>query len=619
MTVLRSLAAPEWCRLVAGLFLSLGPGYALLSLHPDRRNLGSTEALALSLGLSMASWAILLAWLQALDIALSPPAVFVLATLGWSIGLIRMRPWRRTREGTKEEHLSRVALWGILIVTAATGLYALRDSVVGPGSDSYHHSLIAHMIAERGGLPDSYEPYAPLTTFTYHFGFHGLVAVFSWLSGIDTVTLTPLAGQLFSTAAALSVAFFTLEATRSHLSATISAAFSGLVSVFPAYFINWGRYTQVTGLVLLPVFLGLVWHWLESGYDRRLIPFVGVLAAGTALAHYRITLMAAIAAAVLLGVKGLSNRLRWGAWRRLAGQILLALAVAGALSAPWAAHSYLALRGGLTNDVGAPDSTYFSLARLGPGVARFPTNGVFVGLTIVAALLALWRQQRAVIGLWIWAITVLFLATRSLFSVYLDTVSVILSLYFPACVSIGWATALVGDWLSDHWEPGRWAVGIGLLILMARGGVAIGSIIEPGAAYVGKDDLPAMDWIRSNTPELSTFMVNTYSWDFLPDYVIGSDAGYWLPLLAKRQTVTLPMTYPHERSDVLSLTERLVTLHRLQGQLTSPEAIALLRRAGVTHVYVGQRGGPIVVDELAQSAAFDLRYRNESAYVFELK
>ncbi|MGD2178270.1 MAG: hypothetical protein PVG71_10655 [Anaerolineae bacterium] len=618
MSLLDSLALADWCCLIVALFLSLGPGYALLSLYSDHRDLESTDVLALSVGLSIACWSVLLAWLHGLGIELMPTAVFVLATVGWSVGLIRRRPWGRTREATSKEALSCVALWSILIATAAVGLYALRDTVVGPGSDSYHHSLIAHMIAERGVLPDSYEPFAPLTTFTYHFGFHGLVAALSRLSGIETVILVPVVGQLLNAAAALSVAFFTLAATRRHLSATVSAAFSGLVSVFPAFFINWGRYTQLTGLVLLPVFLGLVWHWLESGCHRSLIPLVGMLAAGTALAHYRVTLMAAVAVAVFVGTKGVADRRDWRAWGRLAGRILLALAVAGALIAPWAAHILRALGEGFSNNVGTPDATYFSLARLGPGVLSFPTNSVFIGLTIVATLLGLFQRQRLVIALVIWAVAVLFLSMRSLVGVYIDTISVIISLYFPASVAVGWAAALTGDWLASHWKPGRWAMGIGLLILMARGGVAIGSIIGPRAAYVGKDDLPAVNWIRSNTPESSYFMVNTHSWDFLPDYVIGSDAGYWLPLLADRGTITLPMTYAHERSDVPGLTERLVTLHRLRGHLTSPEAIALLRREGITHVYVGQRGGPIVVDELTQSPAFDLSYRNGSAYVFQL-
>lgn len=618
MSLVESLAVLDWCRLIVALCLSLGPGYALLSLYPRHRGLDSTEVLALSVGLSAAFWPILLAWLHTFGIALTPISTAALATLGWSGGLIRRRPWTRTGEALRGAPLSRIALWSILAVTAALGLYALRDTIVGPGSDSYHHSLIAHMIAERGVLPDGYQPFAPLTTFTYHFGFHGLVAVSSWLSGIDAVILVPIMGQLLCAAAALSVAFFALVVTRNHLSATVSAAFTGLVSVFPAYSVNWGRYTQLTGLVILPVFLGLFWHWVESDERGALLPLAGILAAGIALVHYRITLMAAAAAVVFLGTKSVSDKSNWSERRSLTGRVLLAVGIAGGLITPWVVHVLKVFRSGFTDPARTPDSAYFSLARLGPRVLGFPTNTVFIALIALAVLLGLLQRQRAVIALLIWTVVMLLLSMWSLTRVYVDTISVTISLYFPGAVAVGWAAAVVGDWLDRHWTPGRWAMGIGLVILMAQGARAIGSIVEPGAAYVGPDDVPALDWIRSNTPESSYFIVNTYNWGFLPDYVIGSDAGYWLPLLAGRRTITMPMTYPHERFEVPNQAERLVTFHRLRGHLTSPEALALLRQEGITHVYVGQRGGPIIVEDLIQSPMFDLSYRNGSAYVFEL-
>jgi hypothetical protein len=61
---------------------------------------------------------------------------------------------------------------------------------------------------------------------------------------------------------------------------------------------------------------------------------------------------------------------------------------------------------------------------------------------------------------------------------------------------------------------------------------------------------------------------------------------------------------------------RLAALDGLGGHLTSPEALDLLRQESITHVYIGQRGGPINVDELLQSPAFALEYHTGSVYVF---
>jgi len=510
-----------------------------------------------------------------------------------------------------------MALWGICLFIAAAGLYALRETVVAPGSDGYHHTLIAHIIAKRGILPDDYEPFAPLATFTYHFGFHGLIAVISWMTTLKPLTLVPVLGQIFNALAALSVAFFTQTTTKERVPATLSAAFSGLVSIFPAYFVNWGRYTQLIGLVMLPIFWALIWRWVES--DRRSwrsLLFIGLLGAGILLVHYRVTLMAAVAALVLVTLKGLIGQTDWAVWRRIVGRLILAAALAVTLASPWIGHVLNTLHKGHPNDVGTPESTYFRWKSLMTNVLNYPTSSVLLSLALVAILLGWWRREQVVIVLSVWSIVMLLLSKLRFANLLMDMVSVIISLYFPISVIVGWMLTTVTNKLSNYWKSTRWIVGVVLSGLFIWGGITIGSIVEPGAAYVGEYDLSAADWIQSNTSPSAYFMVNTFTWNFLPTYVIGSDAGYWLPLLANRRTVTVPMTYPIERSSIDDLVERLLALDRLEGHLTSPKALALLRREGITHVYIGQRGGPIVADELLKSPAFDLEYQKGSAYVF---
>jgi hypothetical protein len=114
-------------------------------------------------------------------------------------------------------------------------------------------------------------------------------------------------------------------------------------------------------------------------------------------------------------------------------------------------------------------------------------------------------------------------------------------------------------------------------------------------------------------------MVNTFTFDFVPEYVIGSDAGGWLPVLAERRVVTAPMTYPIERSAVENYPQQIRRLAELSGDLAAPAAIAELRRWGVTHVFVGTRGGPIAADELRASPDYELLYEDGHASVFRLR
>src|SRR5205823_14505829 len=139
-------------------------------------------------------------------------------------------------------------------------LWSTRALLPTLGADTYHHTLIAGLLVERGGLPANYEPYAPIRSFAYHFAFHSLVAWLHWWTGAGIGELVGLAGHLVNAAVALGVAFFVLRALGDGLVALLAAWLVALLCVFPAYFANWGRFTQASGLLLLPVAAAL---WLD--------------------------------------------------------------------------------------------------------------------------------------------------------------------------------------------------------------------------------------------------------------------------------------------------------------------------------------------------------------------
>ena len=50
-----------------------------------------------------------------------------------------------------------------------------------------------------------------------------------------------------------------------------------------------------------------------------------------------------------------------------------------------------------------------------------------------------------------------------------------------------------------------------------------------------RPDLRAFDWIRENTPDDAGFLVNSF-FAFNNSLNVGSDGGWWLPLLTKRDS-----------------------------------------------------------------------------------
>jgi hypothetical protein len=359
-----------------------------------------------------------------------------------------------------------------------------------------------------------------------------------------------------------------------------------------------------------------VWQWSESRLNWRSVPFIGLLAAGLALSHYRVTLMAATGVVTLLGVAGLAQRWPWKTWLRVGVRLAIAGLVAGLFLAPWGLHVLVSVQRGYPIDVGQLAPMFLSLDRLEPNVRDYPTNWLVLGTTAIAVIVGTLRRERIVMGLALWLIVMLVAARYA--GKYMDPVSVFISLYIPVSVIIGWFVADAMRWTAGHWRAGLWAWRVGLVVLAMGGAFALSRIVEPNYVYSTPADLEAMAWIRTHTPPEARFLVNSFKIYSSENYVTGSDAGYWLPLLGERAASVPPMIYPSEHAATSDFLEHVMALSNLGGQLTSPQARAVLQREGVTHVYVGQHGGTIVVADLLNSPYFKLVYQNGGVYIFEL-
>jgi len=122
-----------------------------------------------------------------------------------------------------------------------------------------------------------------------------------------------------------------------------------------------------------------------------------------------------------------------------------------------------------------------------------------------------------------------------------------IAVYIPAGILIG---AALG-WLIGH---DGWLqiplFHLMVLFLVIGAGVwgsrlRLRDIAISSGAMVTRPDLRAMAWIQANTPQNSRFLVNSFLANS-NSAVVGSDAGWWLPLLAHRPT-SLPPDQPRSR------------------------------------------------------------------------
>lgn len=124
-----------------------------------------------------------------------------------------------------------------------------------------------------------------------------------------------------------------------------------------------------------------------------------------------------------------------------------------------------------------------------------------------------------------------------------------------------------------------------------------------------------MSWVAENAPPEARFLINTGLWQ--GDIHTGSDGGWWLPLLADRE-VTLPCVFCYGGSATYRQTVADLALAVEEAKsLDDPALRERLVREGVTHVFVGARGGRLMPRELDPSPYYRTLYSRGPVRVYE--
>ncbi len=73
-----------------------------------------------------------------------------------------------------------------------------------------------------------------------------------------------LLGQVFNALSVLAVYLLATSLTKDRLAGLFAALVTGFLSSMPAYYASWGRYTQLVGLLVLPVCAALMMRLLSG-------------------------------------------------------------------------------------------------------------------------------------------------------------------------------------------------------------------------------------------------------------------------------------------------------------------------------------------------------------------
>ncbi len=640
--------------LAIGLFLFILPGWGLFSLlWPGWGGLSWAEKLGLSAGLSLAVYPLLMLWTDLIGLHLGAIYAWLPPLAG--LGMILWRNRKRLRLQTFQNrnglkvHWVDITFIGIIVLIFFTRIWTVRSLEAPLWADSVQHTVMTQLLLDKGGLFSSWMPYAPYKSLTFQFGFSAFSAIFAWLTGLNSEKSVLIVGQLINGLAVLALYPLAVRISKGNRWAGVGTVLiAGLISPMPAYYVNWGRYAQLAGQAVLPVALWLVWEALAPSSSRSLVPknpktgrwtAIGLSAltlAGMMLSSYRLPFFYPTYILALLVCWGLPEWGRnWKNWVRKIGILMAVAVLAGLLFLPWVPRllgsnlvksiGIIAARGSSIDAVRADYQAWL-------GLFFYVPLPLFV-VTMVGLAWSLVRKNWMVAAQILWVAFLASVVAGGLIhlpaSSSMRTFAILIALYIPIGLVVGWLISEVAG--SENGRLRQSLLAIIIFIAAILGALGQRNIASPDTfAYVSRPDTIAMKWIRENIPTDSNFLVEGIIYQ--GSGIIGSDAGWWLPLLAGRPNSMPPQYATAEVPIEPEYTQRMTTLVKKLKNISpgSVQGVSLLCDEGLKHIFIGQGQGNVAQramslgpqlfspGELLSSKYYRLLYHQDRVYVFGL-
>ncbi len=576
------------------------------------------ERLADMIGLSISSVAILGMIFFFLGWRFSGGFITVLYA---SMTIIALYLIIKRRAELKRVHLLWLIATGlVLLLVISFRFYQAKDLVFPAWVDSVHHVFITQKIIDYGGLPETLAPELDVPLF-YHYGFHLIAALFSWISRLEPVQAVLWFGQVINALVVLGIYRLSKALWHRKLPAIFAALLVGLAFQMPAYYLTWGRYTLLTGLLVMLPAMAIAYELVMNGFSRERGLRLLVLTAGLALVHY----LALFYFGLFLLSLAIERAVTWlrqpdAQERQLIFQRLWQMAAAAAggiiVALAWLLRMLNAQSSQVNVQVVLPSaenlgSYQYILYLLGP-----THNYFLMGAAVLGLILIWWQKNTRGLALWTSLMVILSFPWGIRFGPFRpDHMAIVLFIPASLLLSYTWVTGC--QWLQSHVHK---YVGLAVLVggavgLLAWGAWQTRNVTNAVTILADQADWTALEWIDDNLPQDARFLTNTTIWQY--QMYRGVDGGYWILPKTRRFAIALPGLYAYgsseQRAQWENWMERAALVHACDDGFWS-----LVKDAQLSYVYLHSGKGTLQPAAMIDCPNVEAIFERNGVWIYQI-
>jgi hypothetical protein len=634
--------------LFLGSALLLLPGFALLRLCLARRGPDLISRVALAPGITIAFSVLLFTWSDLFSIKLGPLISWLLLGGSLLVLLFGFRAGRRSnhlpqilsrnfRGMRVEEWFAAAALALMLVIVLIVRFRSTWNWVVPPGYDTAQHTIIVQLLLDHHGLFQSWAPYNEAETFTYHFGFHAITALFAWISGFDASTSVLIMSRLVGVAVAAVLFALVRLWTRRAWGGVFAALFWLLYTRDLYTFDPIGRWPLLCGLVVMGCALVLLSLYLTPFRAKPigLGLLVSITIGGLALSQYRSVIIFAVLALALFSSRCVSEFVRHRRFGNI-NLILRRFAAVGLLAFFLAAPRLQSVMHAKTGryfkhivlESPRADSIRFDRP-LGKGfgifLPQFGTrrNALISGFALLTLIAVVWRRREALWFIVGWG-AVCVVMNPTLLGI--DRIGLIEEGHWQLAVQTAFAAVaglgvgliceMAGRRRSLVWN----SVLLFFVVASSLWEVARPSPMSSVCRYVLPEDLPVLAWIERNVPN-EEGLAGRAAFDH--DAPLGLDAMTWLPYFTRHRTNQTNLVALMEQAPTSSR-EKLRDFSRqlYARDMSTSESARWMRGEGFQWFYIGANQpewGAALAGQIARNPDLELVRAEGAARLYHLR